>query len=151
MSPARKHTPKDVELEIPARVEYLAMVRSVIGATAALDPRMSANRIDDLRLAVSEATTNAIEANQAAKSKKNIEIRCGLADDAVHVEVRDYGEGFDPDALVPHPPVTDPERLEFERGLGIPLMRKLADEHEIKATKKGTVVRLVVYIKKKKR
>lgn len=151
MSPARKHTPKDVELEIPARVEYLAMVRSVVGATAALDPRIPADRIDDLRLAVSEATTNAIEANQAAKSNKNIEIRCGLADDAVHVEVRDHGSGFNPDALIPHPPVTDPERLEFERGLGIPLMRKLADEHEIKPSKNGTVVRLVVHIRKKKR
>lgn len=151
MSPARKHTPKDVELEIPPRVEYLAMVRSVVGATAALDPRIPTDRIDDLRLAVSEATTNAIEANLAAKSKKNIEIRCGLTDDAVHVEVRDHGTGFDPDALVPHPPVTDPERLEFERGLGIPLMRKLADEHEIRPSKNGTVVRLVIYVRKKKR
>jgi len=151
MSPARKHTPKDVELEIPPRTEFLALVRSVVGATAALNPQIPEARIDDLRLAVSEATTNAIEATVAAKSKKNIEIRCGLADGAVHVEVRDHGVGFDPDALIPHPPVTDPERLEFERGLGIPLMRKLADEHEIKPSKNGTVVRLVVHSRKKKR
>ena len=38
-----------------------------------------------------------------------------------------------------------PERLEWEHGLGIPIMRELADETEIHSTAEGTSVRLVVY------
>lgn len=140
----------DIHLAIPPRVEYLAMVRSVIGAAAELDPRLPTERIDDLKLAVSEATTNAIEAHARAGLQAAIEISCALKKDKVQVEVRDCGTGFDPDALVPHPPVTDPERLEFERGLGIPLMRKLADEHKITPSPKGTTVRIVINTTRKK-
>ena len=38
-----------------------------------------------------------------------------------------------------------PDRLGFEHGLGIPIMRELADETEIRPTGSGTSVRLVVY------
>ena len=53
----------DIELRIPARAEYLSLVRAVVAAAASLDPRLADSRIDDLRLVVSEATTNAIEAH----------------------------------------------------------------------------------------
>lgn len=141
---------RDIHLAIPPRVEYLAMVRSVIAAAAELDPRLPTERIDDLKLAVSEATTNAIEAHARAGLQTPIEINCALKSDQVQVEVRDCGTGFNPDELVPHPPVTDPERLEFERGLGIPLMRKLADEHDISPSAKGTTVRIVIHAGRKK-
>lgn len=134
-----------VELEIPAEPEYLSMVRAVVSTGAALDPRLQDDRIEDLRLAVSEATTNAIEAHAQMGSNERISIRCNLGDDRVEVEVLDHGEGFDPDNVVVHPHVTDPERLEYERGLGLPLMRILADEHEITSGDNGTSVRLVVY------
>jgi len=44
-----------------------------------------------------------------------------------------------------HPPVTDPERLNFERGLGIPLIRTLVDDVEFDSSAGGTSVRLTVY------
>lgn len=134
-----------IELRIPARVEYLALVRSVVSTAAGMDPHITPERLDDLRLAVSEATTNAIEAHVRASTDAQIGLRCELAEDHVAVEIQDRGTGFDPDSLVPHPPVTDPERLEFERGLGIPLMRRLMDEHEIHPTDTGTAVRMVIY------
>jgi anti-sigma regulatory factor (Ser/Thr protein kinase) len=40
--------------------------------------------------------------------------------------------------------VTDPDRLKFERGLGIPLIRALVDEVEFSPTDEGTAVRLVM-------
>ncbi len=134
-----------VELEIPARPEYLALVRAIISAAAALDPQLRDDRIEDLRLAVSEATTNAIEAHSRLDSDERIVIRCNLSDERVEVEVHDQGTGFDREELTSHPPVTDPERLDYERGLGLPLMRILADEHEIVSNDEGTSVRLVVY------
>ena len=135
----------DVELRIPARPEYLSLVRAVVAAAASLEPRLGDDRIEDLRLVVSEATTNAIEAHVLMGSSDRISIRCDLADDRIEVEVEDHGDGFDLDDVKELPPVTDPSRLEFERGLGIPLMRVLADEHEIRSSDEGTAVRLVVY------
>ena len=53
--------------------------------------------------------------------------------------------GFDPSKLKKHPPVTDPERLEYERGLGVTLMRRLTDECSITPSKNGTTVTLIVH------
>ena len=59
--------------------------------------------------------------------------------------VVDQGHGFDPDDLLIHPPPTDPDRLNFERGLGIPLIRILVDDVEFRSSPQGTTVRMVVF------
>lgn len=133
-----------VELEIPARPDYLAVARLVVSAAAALGPRLSEARLDDLRLAVSEATTNAIDAHRASGRDDRVAIRCRVEPTRIEVEVRDRGSGFDVDALRAHPPVSDPARLQFERGLGIPLIRVLTDESDFVPSESGTTVRMVV-------
>ena len=135
----------EVVLEIPARPEYLVVARQVVAAAASVEPTFRDERIDDLRIAVSEATTNAIEAHTDASSNDRVQIRCDLGDDRIEVEVLDQGGGFDPDHVGTAPDIDHPERLEWERGLGIPLMREFADETEIRPTRGGTAVRLVVY------
>ena len=142
-----------VELEIPAQPEYLALARLLVSATAAGSPLFPHDRLDDLRLAVSEACTNAMEAQARARGAgdpsphdDHIHIRCHLADEQLEIEVRDHGAGFDPDALDVHPPVTDPKRLDYERGLGIPLIRILTDEVEFLPSPEGTVVRMVLNV-----
>jgi serine/threonine-protein kinase RsbW len=134
-----------VELEIPARADYLALVRLVVGAVAAFEPDLVDERIDDLRLVVSEAATNAIEVHggDASGANDRICIRCTVTDDALQVDVADRGPGFDPDDLSSHPPVTDPSRLEHERGLGIPLIRLLTDGVSFKPSPEGTTVSMV--------
>jgi serine/threonine-protein kinase RsbW len=144
-----------VELEIPARPEYLALARLLVAAAVASDPLFPEDRLDDLRLAVSEACTNAMEAqartaehrvgSNGAAGPEPIHIRCQLGVEQVEVEVIDHGPGFDPDALSEHPPVTDPSRLDYERGLGIPLIRILTDEVEFRPSPSGTTVRMVLY------
>ena len=135
----------EVQLEIPARPEYLSLARQVVAAAAALEPTFHDERIDDLRIAVSEATTNAIEAHADMSSDERIVIRCNLDDDFIEVEVLDQGLGFDMGDVVEVPDATASDRLEYERGLGIPLMRVLADEADITSDEEGTAVRLVVY------
>ena len=49
-----------------------------------------------------------------------------------------------PAALPEHPEVTKPDRLKFERGLGIPLMRELTDEIGFRREGEGTTVRLML-------
>jgi len=135
----------EVVLEIPARPAYLALARQVVAAAASVEPSFGAERIDDLRLAVSEATTNAIEAHTDLSGDDRIKIRCNLADDRIEVEVLDHGVGFDPASVAGAPEAEHPERLDWEHGLGLPLMRHLADVTEIRSSEGGTAVRLVVY------
>ena len=120
------------------------MARLVVSALAASDSNLADERIDDLKLAVSEACTNAIEAHDARRQRRAGSWCARAGDDALEVCVEDRGQGFDPAQLPDHPPVTDPDRLKFERGLGIPLIRALVDEVEFSPTTHGTAVRLVM-------
>ena len=137
----------DVELEIPARPAYLALARQAVAAIAAVEPRFRVERIDDLRVAVSEAITNAVKAHAAASEEARIRIRCHLDvdGDGITVEVIDQAGGFDLAEIPVVPDAEDPSRLEHEHGLGIPIMRELADEADISPRGEGTSVRLVVY------
>lgn len=135
-----------VELEIPARPAYLSLVRLVVdAAVGSLAPGLGGARLDDLKLAVTEACSNAIEAHQTAWSDEPVMIRCQLDDRTVTVEIADRGGGFNPTDLEALPAATDPLRLRHESGLGIPLMRTLADELTFVPDPSGTTVRLTVY------
>ena len=74
-----------ITLEIPAKAEYLSLVRAVVVSAAALDPAVEDQRLEDLRLAVSEATTNAIRSHANLGSEERITIRCGLTADRIEV------------------------------------------------------------------
>ena len=82
---------KGIILEIPSQVEYLSLVRAVVASAASLDQTLGDQRIDDLRLAVSEATTNAIRSHANLGSNERITIRFGLEGDRIEVEVQDRG------------------------------------------------------------
>jgi serine/threonine-protein kinase RsbW len=134
-----------IELEIPARAEYVGLVRLVVSSLASGRQLLTDDRIDDLKLAVSEACTNAIEAHHDLPADERVLVRCSEAEDRLEVSIEDRGTGFDPESLPEHPPVTDPDRLNFERGLGIPLIRTLVDEVDFESSPDGTAVRLVMY------
>jgi anti-sigma regulatory factor (Ser/Thr protein kinase) len=135
-----------VELEIPARPAYLSLVRLVVDATVgSLAPGVGPARLDDLKIAVTEACSNAIEAHEAIYAEGPVLVRCSVDDDQVTVEVVDRGRGFDPDRVEVLPAATDPRRLRHESGLGIPLMRTLTDELDFAALEGGTRVSLTIY------
>jgi serine/threonine-protein kinase RsbW len=133
-----------VELEIPARAEFVALARLVVSSFASTSFGLEDDRIDDLKIAVSEACTNAIEAHDAAETDERVFIRCDDNEGHLEVRIEDRGRGFDPETLPEHPPVTDPTRLKFERGLGIPLIRSLVDDLDITSSDEGTKVRIVM-------
>lgn len=129
-----------IELEIPARPEYVGLARLVVSSLAANRRAIDDDRLDDLKLAVSEACTNAIEAHTANDTTDRVVVRCYERSDELEVRVEDQGTGFDPQTLPEHPPVTDPERLNFERGLGVPLIRTLVDRVDFHSSGSGTTV-----------
>lgn len=145
----------EVVLDVPARPEYLSLVRQVVAAAAGV-PSLGEHRIEDLRIAVSEATTNAIESyadlggTDAHGTPQRVVIRCNLDHERVEVEVADRAGGLGPEGLAEAasaglPDPEDPDRLRRERGLGLPLIRHFADETEVTSAEGGTSVRLVVY------
>ena len=134
-----------IELEIPARPEFVGLARLVVSSLASSRRALADDRIDDLKLAVSEACTNAIEAHADDDIDERVIVRWREDDDRLEVSVQDRGSGFDPNELPEHPPVTDPERLNFERGLGIPLIRTLVDEVSFDPSEHGTAVHMVMF------
>jgi len=147
MTPGAAAAGDVVELELPARPEVVSVARLIIGALVAADPLFDEERSADLRLAVSEACTNAIQAEMAGNRKESlgpdaepIVMRCVLADGQIEVAITDHGGGFDPTVLEAHPDVTSPDRLNYEGGLGIPLIKMLADHLEFRPTGDGTTV-----------
>lgn len=135
-----------VEIEIPARADYVSLVRLVVAAAAELAPSLEPSRVDDLRVAVSEATTNAIQAHIRSGSARPVRVCCRCSNGSVVVTVRDEGPGFDVDALPAMPPPESEARLGRESGMGISIMRALADQSSIDSSSEGTEVRLAFLV-----
>lgn len=134
-----------LELDVPSSPEYIAIVRLVVASAASFRRALADERIDDLKLAVSEACTNAIEANREVNPGAPVHVEVWEAPDRIEVKIEDAGPGFDPDTLQFPPPFTDPARLNFERGLGIPLIKTLVDRAVFVRKEKGTSVRVTVF------
>ncbi len=67
-----------LELDVPSSPEYIAIVRLVVASVASSRRALADERIDDLKLAVSEACTNAIEAEQVREPQRSrSRARCG--------------------------------------------------------------------------
>ena len=71
-----------------------------------------------------------------------MKVCCRCSDGTVLVTVRDEGQGFDVDALPEMPPPESEARLRRESGMGITIMRTLADNSSIESSPEGTEVRL---------
>ncbi|MCO8127987.1 ATP-binding protein [Acidimicrobiia bacterium EGI L10123] len=134
----------EIVLEIPPRLDYLAVVRLVVATAASLDPPLPDSRLDDLRLAVTEACSNAIKAHRPEAADQPVVISCHLDEDLFRVQIRDRGPGFDPDALTRLPAPTDPNRLQHESGLGIPLIKVLTDDVTFEPAGDGTIVSMTL-------
>ena len=135
----------DVEIEIPPRPEYVALVRHVVGAAARMGG-MSPDLVDNVKLAVSEAATNAVSMSQRAESEDPIEVTAELEGDRLLVRVTDRGS-HDEALRSLESGDTDPSSLDFsfEAGLSLPLIQGLVDEFEIEPRDGGgSIVRLTI-------
>ncbi len=131
-----------VRLEIPALPAFVGVARTVVAAVATSVPGIDDDRLEDLRIAVSEACTNAVEAHQAAGRDQRVVLRCLVDPAALEVRVEDSGGGFDPAAVPARPPVGDPATLDVERGWGLQLIRALVDDVTFLPSREGTAVHL---------
>ena len=141
MATTTSHNPSGDErgavLEVPVRPEAVTRARAAVRRVAA-DTGLDGDRIDDLVVAVSEACTNALEANLRARCDDPIIVTVTAGATEIEVCVTDCGAGFEPDTLPVRPPLAHPGHLDVERGWGIQLMRELVDELVFDITGRGT-------------
>ena len=132
-----------IEMRVPCDTRFLSVVR-LTAAGAAARAGLAVGDIDDLKVATSEACTNAIEHAYPAAAEgacPAITIRITVKSGELRIEVEDEGVGFDPKRL---PKVQLEERVQEEGGLGIYLMHTLMDEVRIEsAPGSGTKVTMV--------
>jgi serine/threonine-protein kinase RsbW len=125
-----------VELEVPSSPEYVAIVRQAVEGIAR---RMDFDdvQVEDLKLAVGEACTNAVRHGCAKDELQHIAVRCIVLNDGLSVEIRNEIAACD----VPLVPI-QPD-LTREGGLGLYLIRKLMDEVDIVWEPETAVVRML--------
>jgi serine/threonine-protein kinase RsbW len=124
-----------VRLTIPARAEYITLCRLAltgIGRLRALPDELLA----DLKLALTEAASNSVRHAYAGEDVGVVEISYELHPDRLVIEVTDDGGGFDPAQAK-----GQPDELS-EGGLGIAIIRAIADAVEIGAQPGGKGSRL---------
>jgi len=129
---------RQVRLIIPARPEYIALCRLALTGLSRLHD-FSQEVLEDLKLALTEACTNSVRHAYAEGASGKVEIVYELHSDRLEIVVSDEGGGFDPEA-----PLTGEQAL-AEGGLGIAIIRAIADEVEIgpQAGGKGSRLRFI--------
>src|SRR5215467_10062302 len=118
---------RTVRLSVPARPEYIALARLALSGLADI-VTLSDEMLADLKLALTEAVSNSVR-HAYADGAGFVSIAYELNGDTLAVEVVDDGKGFDPD----RPPPLEGEEL-TEGGLGISIIRTIADEFELHST-----------------
>jgi serine/threonine-protein kinase RsbW len=125
MSATRNGNGATVRLTIPARAEYITLCRLALTGIARVRD-LPDELLADLKLALTEAASNSVRhAYSGHEHIGMVEISYELRPDRLVIEVTDEGEGFDPAAAE-----GPPEELS-EGGLGIAIIRAIADEVEI--------------------
>ena len=124
MSPSTNGGGPTVWLTIPARAEYITLCRLALTGIARVRS-LSDELLADLKLALTEAASNSVRHAYGEGRAGVVQISYELLPDRLVIEVTDEGAGFDPAA-----PQGPPEELS-EGGLGIAIIRAIADEVEI--------------------
>ena len=124
-----------VRLTIPARAEYITLCRLALTGIARLR-QLSDELLADLKLALTEAASNSVRHAYGDRDAGVVDISYQLFSDRLVIEVTDEGEGFDPAEA-------EGSAAELsEGGLGIALIRAIADEVEFGARPGGKGSRL---------
>lgn len=125
-----------VQLTIPCRPEYVGVARLAVLGIASRMP-FSYDEVEDVRLAVGEACSHAVE--RAGGGAATIRIVSTVAPHALTIEISD--DVAEADAAAPSEEAQLLEEAGVDqRGLGALLMEILVDRAEIETTAVGTRV-----------
>jgi len=127
---------RTVRLTIPAKPEYITLSRLALAGLSRVRP-LSDETLADLKLALTEACSNSVR-HAYGDDEGHVSISFELQDDRLIVEVVDDGSGFELETADKNG--GDAELS--EGGLGIAIIRSIADEVEISGGDNGRGSRL---------
>ena len=114
------------ELRLPSRIESVdqaALEADEFAKSVGLDEQF----ISAIDLAVRESVANAVKHGNKFDETKQVEVRFSKSAEGFEILVRDFGPGFDLEAI---PDPTNPANLLKATGRGILFMRSFMDEVE---------------------
>ena len=112
----------------------IRVARNVVGQWLRAQPYADDDSVEDLLVAVSELSTNAVQ--HASGGDGSVAVRGWVSGDAIVIEVEDDGVGFDDPG--PGDGILD---LDSERGRGLYIVRSLVDDIEFDRQPGRMVVR----------
>ncbi|HEX6701450.1 MAG TPA: ATP-binding protein [Gaiellaceae bacterium] len=133
-TPTGQRGGRAVRLTIPAKAEYITLCRLALTGLSRLRP-FGEETLADLKLALTEACSNSVR-HAYAGGDGRVEIVYELHPDRLAIEVTDDGAGFEPLGAA------HPDEELSEGGLGIAIIRAIADEFELETRPTGTGSRL---------
>lgn len=120
-----------VRLEIPPRSPYVGVVRLAVSSLAR-SAGLDEEKVDDIKIAVSEACANAVLNNEEAGSEAPVSITWEEDDSSVHIEVADRGPTVDDAAAE-----ADTQGFSTRAVMSIALLKSLVDGCEFEARDGG--------------
>lgn len=137
-----------IELKIPAKADYVGVVRLLISGVA---NRMgfSYDDIEDVKVATAEACTNVVT-HAYHENGGHIHIECNVYDNKLSITVRDHGASFDVKQIekkLGPIDIENPVHSLKEGGLGIYLMKSLMDHVDI-TSHHGVIVQMAKFLQR---
>ncbi|MFS0644945.1 anti-sigma B factor RsbW [Siminovitchia sp. 179-K 8D1 HS] len=138
-----------IEMKVPAKPEYVGVIRLTLSGIAS---RMgfSYEAIEDIKIATSEAATNAVQHAYRTEEGGEVVIGFVLYDNRLEVMVSDSGKSFDmKETRAETGPYSNRDQVEFlrEGGLGLYLIESLMDEVNVQLNK-GVSVFMTKYLER---
>lgn len=137
-----------IEIKVPAKPQYVGVARLTISGLASR-LGFTYDEIEDLKIATSEAITNAVKHAYAENEEGEIVVGCALFEDKLEIMVADNGQSFDFEEtkkrVGPHVETDSDIELLREGGLGLYLMETLMDDVKIHH-EKGVTVLMTKYL-----
>ncbi len=126
-----------IKMEIPANPDYVSILRLTTSGIAN-KLGFSMDDIEDMKVAVSEACSNAVKHSEDNK----VSINFNLLNNGIQIEIIDNGKGYDVDAIET-PDLSNPK----EGGLGLFIIQTLMDEVNIESKgNQGTTIKMTKYL-----
>lgn len=130
-------TCETIKMEISSNPDYIGVIRLTTSGIAN-KVGFSIDDIEDIKVAVSEACTNALKHS----GDKTFHIIFTILENGIEIEIRDSGKGYNVDSIE-KPDLLNPK----ENGLGLFIIKTLMDEVIIESENNiGTIVRMTKYL-----
>lgn len=135
------------EMRVPSKTQYVGITRLAISGLANRIG-FSYDDIEDIKIASSEAITNAIQHAYPESEQGEVVVGCAIYTDKIEIMIADYGKSFDfeevREKVGPYDEETNAEFIR-EGGLGLFLIESLMDEVKV-LNDNGVTVFMTKYV-----